>query len=1666
MSAAAEAVACVRHAPMRLLERLASGIEKLVALRHWVMRWLCAVWFALIGLLAFVPAAFADTQVSGAIAVNTQWTKSGSPYVVSGDVVVQNNAVLKVDAGVTVYMAIGASLTVQAGSVQASGTSAEPIRVLSDRTRSGQAAAPGDWKKWVFNAGTANTKIEHAAFEHGSGLAVNGSAPVFNYLVLRHHQGPAIQIDLAASPSGVGNQASNNTLNGIAVPAGDITASTRWGLRGIPYVVGSGVLSVGASPSMSSISPNAIQQGETATLTVNGTRLTGLSEARFEKPGLSAQILAGATATQASLSVTAAATAATGTNSLRLTVDAGEVRMVDAVTVAQSQPTLSSLAPSTLYSGQGAVEVALTGRNFTNQSVVLINGAAVSTQFVSTTQLRASVAASSAVSNLAVRLRTPNVVSGGPDLLSNELTLPVALAQLTLDPATLAAVKGASKTINLSLPYAAGTSGAVVTLVSSVPSVATVPATVTIPAGQTSAAFQLAATDLGTTVITASRAGFVSGQAQVVVVAPPSLTLSPATLTLGVGRTVDLTLQSSAPAPSGGLAIALASSNSAVAAVPATLTIPAGASSVTTQVTSVALGSAEISAQAADYVTGKSAVTVRPTSLNLPAGALVAPGLSRSIPLILSDPAPSGGLVVSLSSANPAKATVPTSVMVPAGQTNVNFTLSGVAAGSTTVNATATGYEASALPVTVEAVTIKFGNPAIDSISLPAEITKSYAVTLSRPAPAGGVLIELATADSGRAVVAPATVSIAEGQTSGGVVQASVTGVAKGSTALSATAPGLTAGSVPVTVTAKPNLSFSRTAVTVGRGLNTYSSELFISRLTDGSGYSPNEAVTINVVSSDPTKAKVPATVTIPAGSSSATLYVTGVDLTGSPVTIDATAPGYTAPTTKLSANVVAPVPVFSSLDTQRSPASARDGFSIYWSTPGAYYSNSQTAAADMPISLSLAEAAPAGIVDGFYGAATGGTPVTQVLVRRGENSSDTVYVGTPTAAGSYKVKGSVPGATTGTSDLVTVSAPQLKFSRSSVFVGKGLNTYYAEVSVSRAVNGTDFSGADAVTVNLTSSDASKVKVPASVTIPANSSSATLYVTGVDLTGGSPVTIDATATGYTAPTTKLSANVDAPIPVFSSLDTQRSPASARDGFSIYWSTPGAYYSNSQTAAADMPISLSLAEAAPAGIVDGFYGAATGGTPVTQVLVRRGENSSDTVYVGTPTAAGSYKVQGSIPGNTTGTSDLVTVSAPQLKFSRSSVFVGKGLNTYYAEVYVSRAVNGTNINGAEALTVSLTSSDATKANVPATVTIPAGSASVYFTVTGVDMTGGAPVTIDAAAAGYTAPASKLSANVVAPVPVFSNLDTARSPASARDGFSIYWTTPDAYYWNSQTAAADMPINLSIVEGTPAGIIDGFYSALTGGTSVTQVLVRKGENSSETVYVGTPTTAGSYKVRGSIPGNTAGNSGVVNVSAPQLKFSASSVTVGKGLKTYSNEVYVSRVVDGANFNGVDAVTISLTCSSSAICTVPASVVIPAGSASVYFAVSGVDLGNTTVTANAIGYNAAQDLPVSVIKPQLVFNGISNPKVGAQTNVTLYLSTPGANYSSSQTATSPLTVNLTSSAPGVATVPASTAIPVGSNDSVSAPLTAVGVGTTSLTASGADLSSATSSVITVNP
>ena len=147
--------------------------------------------------------------------------------------------------------------------------------------------------------------------------------------------------------------------------------------------------------------------------------------------------------------------------------------------------------------------------------------------------------------------------------------------------------------------------------------------------------------------------------------------------------------------------------------------------------------------------------------------ATVSGGLSATGTVGLTAAAPSGGSVVSLSSANPA-ATVATSVTVPPAATSANFTVSTTSVTSTTagnISATYGGVTRSAsLTITAPAPAVLSSltlNPSTVSGGSPSIGT----VNLTIAAPAGGVVVALVSSNGTRATVPP-TVLIPAGTSS------------------------------------------------------------------------------------------------------------------------------------------------------------------------------------------------------------------------------------------------------------------------------------------------------------------------------------------------------------------------------------------------------------------------------------------------------------------------------------------------------------------------------------------------------------------------------------------------------------------------------------------------------------------------------------------------------------------------------------------------------------------------------------------------------------------------------------------------------------------------------------------------------------------------------------
>jgi hypothetical protein len=287
---------------------------------------------------------------------------------------------------------------------------------------------------------------------------------------------------------------------------------------------------------------------------------------------------------------------------------------------------------------------------------------------------------------VALSLNDPN-----PAILDFEISstpASVSVSSLSLNPTTVTGGNSSTGTVTLSGP--APTGGAQVALSSSNTSVATVPSSVTVAAGATSASFTVStsAVVVSTTVtISASYGGATRSATLTVTPAPPpaptlsSLTLSPTSVTGGNSSTGTVTL--SGPAPTGGAQVTLSSSNTTVARVPSSVTVAAGATSASFTVSTSAVAVSTTVSISASYAgaTRSASLTVTPappppptiSSLTLnPAN--VFGGQSSTGTVTLTGPAPAGGAQVLLSSSDGA-ASVPSSVIVPAGATSATFTV-------------------------------------------------------------------------------------------------------------------------------------------------------------------------------------------------------------------------------------------------------------------------------------------------------------------------------------------------------------------------------------------------------------------------------------------------------------------------------------------------------------------------------------------------------------------------------------------------------------------------------------------------------------------------------------------------------------------------------------------------------------------------------------------------------------------------------------------------------------------------------------------------------------------------------------------------------------------------------------------------------------------------------
>ena len=259
-----------------------------------------------------------------------------------------------------------------------------------------------------------------------------------------------------------------------------------------------------------------------------------------------------------------------------------------------------------------------------------------------------------------------------------------------------------------------------------------------------------------------------------------SLTITPNTV-IGGQQNPTATVTLASPAPTGGILVNLASDRS-TAAVPATVVIPAGASSTTFSIQTSAVVSATLATITATSANNTSAGlnlnasnTGDPTGpvqgtiagLSIAPSAVVGGQGNAAGTVTLASSAPAGGVLVNLSSNNGA-AGVPATLVIPQGQTSGNFNVTTSAVGTTTLaTITATSANSASAGLTIQAGSVSPGAGTIASLDLaPSSVIGGQAnstgtVTLASAAGAGGVLVTLSSNNAAASV--PASIVIAQG---------------------------------------------------------------------------------------------------------------------------------------------------------------------------------------------------------------------------------------------------------------------------------------------------------------------------------------------------------------------------------------------------------------------------------------------------------------------------------------------------------------------------------------------------------------------------------------------------------------------------------------------------------------------------------------------------------------------------------------------------------------------------------------------------------------------------------------------------------------------------------------------------------------------------------------
>ena len=811
------------------------------------------------------------------------------------------------------------------------------------------------------------------------------------------------------------------------------------------------------------LNPSTVAGGQSSTATISASlpAPAGGITVTLSSSSAAATVPATATIAEGTTSVSVNVTTIAVANNTAVTISANQNGLIASGTLNITAPRVTSvvLSPKTVAGGsQVSGTVTLSSIAPSGGTVVSLSSSSVVATVPGTVTIAAgSTTATFTVDTAAVAADTSITISAvlAGDTVTDTLTVKAPTVQsVVVAPATVTGGTSSGGTVTLSSPAPAG--GREVQL-SSNNVAAQVPATVTVLAGQTTAVFAIQTSTVNLdTVVTITGSSFGSSSSGSLTVESPiatTISFNPVSVVGGVSSTGTILL--SGPAPSTGLLVAL-SSNKASVTVPATITVPAGATEVTFNALTAAVAS-NTSATITGTIGARTATGTLTVTAPQLTGLTVRPvsvpgGTSSNGTVTLSSAAPVGGVTVALSSSS-SKAGVPATVTIVEGATSAQFTVTtvGVAAPvNAVITGTLNGISATDT-LTVTAPTVV--SVTLDPTTVPGGRTSTGTVNIGYAAPAGGVVVSLASSNA--AATLPASVTVAEGATKATFTITTTAVSANASATITASSNG-TSANADLTVTA-PQISSVNINPSAVNGGNAAVGVVTLD------ANAPTGGLQVSLLSSDPSVV-VPATVTVAAGQRAVVFNVTTAAVTtDTNVLITATAG---------QSSVVGICVVLSPRLSSVSVAPS--------SVVGSNASNG---------TVVLTGPAPAGgtVVALASDKAEASVPATVTVAAGTMSKTFTINTVQVAASVTATITGSLAGAST--AGTLIVNPPSVSaLSLASAAVAGGVNT-------TATVTLADVAGPGGVVVNLASSNTGAATVPATVTVPNGAATASFTVT-------------------------------------------------------------------------------------------------------------------------------------------------------------------------------------------------------------------------------------------------------------------------------------------------------------------------------------------------------------------------------------------------------------------------------------------------------------------------------------------------------------------------------------------------------------------------------------------